>query len=216
MSGPAYRALSGFEEYLGRDLDAVARDLESFAALLKKWQPAQNLVSRETLDDLWTRHIRDSLQLLPHLPERSDTVLDFGSGGGFPALPMAIALKMTSAKFVLIESNTRKCSFLRTVTRTLGLSVNVLDSRVEFVSPEQVPLPDIITCRATAALEQIFAWIFPLIGPDTRLLLHKGREHGEEWRQAAAHWEADVLVLPSLTDPEGVVLDVRNLKQKST
>lgn len=214
MRRSALAALGGFEDQLGSDLATVAADLESFAVLLRKWQPAQNLVSRETLDELWDRHIRDSLQLLRYMPPKTQHVLDFGSGGGFPALPLAIVLKSRSAHFTLIESNRRKCSFLRTVVRELGLAVKVLDLRAESIESDTIRQPDVITCRATAALNQLFEWMFPLVGPETRLLLHKGREHGEEWRLAAAQWQADVLVLPSLTDPEGVVLDIRNLMKK--
>lgn len=215
MSSGAQSALEGLDPFLGRPNSDVAADLESFAALLKKWQPAQNLVSRETLDVLWTRHVRDSLQLLPHIPAHGSTFLDFGSGGGFPALPLAIALKLKSVEFRLIEPNRRKCSFLRAVSRELNLAVKVFDERAESVDSTSFPPIDLVTCRATAPLFRLFEWMMPFVGSQTRLLLHKGREHGEEWREAAAYWSADVLVLPSLTDPEGVVLDIRNLKPKN-
>src|SRR5690606_27442559 len=101
------------------------RDLESYAQLLKKWQAVQNLVSRETLDAVWSRHFADSLQMLPLLTASDKQFLDLGSGGGFPALPLAIALKGPNHQFTLVEPTSRKVSFLRTVARELGLSVTV-------------------------------------------------------------------------------------------
>lgn len=215
MSSNGVQALAGLETFLVRPVAEVAADLESFATLLRKWQPAQNLVSRETLEQMWTRHVRDSLQILSHLPPKVHQILDIGSGGGFPALPLAIALKGGAIQFTLVEANKRKCSFLRTVVRDLDLAAKVLDSRVESLPSAQLDIPDVITSRATAPLRQLLAWAYPLTGPATRLLVHKGREHGEEWSESAAHWQADVLILPSLTDPDGVVLDIRHLKHKS-
>ncbi len=215
MQGAGAQVLAGLEPQLGRPAAEVGADLESFADLLRKWQPAQNLVSRETLDAIWTRHMRDSLQLLPHLPPETRFVLDIGSGGGFPALPLAIALKEKPVWLSLVESNKRKCSFLRTVARELGLAVKVLDLRAESLNTAELGTPDVITSRATAPLQTLLTWMCPLTGPATRILVHKGREHGEEWSESAAQWDADVLVLPSLTDPEGVVLDIRHLKHKS-
>lgn len=210
MNARAESALAGFEHLLIRNPASVATDLESFAALLEKWQPAQNLVSRETLADVWTRHIRDSLQLLPLLGHASH-IFDVGSGGGFPALPLAIALNEGGTRFTLVESNKRKCAFLRTVVRELGLNVRVETGRVETLDPDDFPSVDVITSRATAALPLFFELISPFVRPETRLLLHKGREYGEELAQADAKWHMDVVVSTSLTDAAGVVLDIKNL-----
>ena len=69
---------------------SVQSDLDTFASLLRKWNAVQNLVSRETLDELWPRHIDDSLEILPLLRSTDLSILDIGSGGGFPAIPLAI------------------------------------------------------------------------------------------------------------------------------
>src|SRR5690606_32021627 len=111
--------------HFARPAKEIAADLESYANLLRKWQGVQNLVSRETLTSLWTRHFADSLQALALLRESDVEVLDFGSGGGFPALPMAIASKGLDRHFTLIEPTARKVSFLRTVSLELDISVNV-------------------------------------------------------------------------------------------
>src|SRR5690606_39206156 len=87
---PELSAIQRYEPYFARSLAEVAADLESYAKLLVKWQSVQNLVSRETLGQVWTRHFADSLQILSRTGPTDRLFLDFGSGGGFPALPMAI------------------------------------------------------------------------------------------------------------------------------
>jgi len=90
-------------------------DLEHYAALLRKWNAVQNLVSRETLAEIWPRHIEDSLQLVPLLRPHDRQIIDLGSGGGLPAIPMAIASRETERRFTLVEPVAKKASFLRAV-----------------------------------------------------------------------------------------------------
>lgn len=208
-------AIAPFAVHFVRSIDAVGSDLESYANLLHKWQKVQNLVSRETLAQMWTRHFADSLQILSLTSPKDRLFLDLGSGGGFPALPLAIASKGSDRQFVLIEPTARKVSFLRTVARDLNLNVTVIGRRSDEVDSRETGLPDVITSRALAALPQLCAWMEPFFGPDTRAILHKGREHVEELTLAGAHWHNDVLIKPSDTDPGGVILTVTNLQRKS-
>jgi len=208
-------SIERYAPHFARPLEQVSADLESYARLLKKWQAVQNLVSRETLEHVWTRHFADSLQILPLLRESDHQFMDFGSGGGLPALPLAIARKTSNQTFVLVEPNGRKVSFLRTVARELGLVVTVEGRRGEQIDSRETPVPDVITSRALAALPQLCSWMAPFFGPNTRALLHKGREHVEELAEAAAQWDFDVLIVPSDTDPSGVILELTNLRSKS-
>lgn len=208
-------AVERYSPHFERSLPKVIADLESYANLLGKWQTVQNLVSRETLSSLWTRHFADSLQVLPLLTERDQLFVDLGSGGGFPALPLAIATKGSGRRFVLVEPNARKVSFLRTVSREIGLDVVVIGQRSDEIDSRETGVPDVITSRALAELPQLCAWMDPFFGPDTRAILHKGREHVEELIQADAHWLQDVLIHPSDTDASGVILTIRNLRRKS-
>lgn len=193
----------------------VAADLESYALLLRKWQSVQNLVSRETLDAVWTRHFADSLQLLQLLEATDVHFLDFGSGGGFPALPLAIALKNGRQQFTLIEPNSRKVSFLRTVARELELSVNVLALRSDQIEPQTLHPSDVITSRALASLPQLCSWIAPFFAIGTKAILHKGSEHVNELAETVPLWAFDVVVTPSDTDPSGVLLTLRNLREQT-
>jgi 16S rRNA (guanine527-N7)-methyltransferase len=209
------QAVHQFEHHYTRSLSAIVADLESYAALLRKWQPVQNLVSRETLPELWSRHFLDSLQLLPLLNETDQRFLDLGSGGGFPALPLAIALKGEEHSFTLLEPTQRKASFLRTVVRELGLNVEVLALRSDQYDSRETTPPDVITSRALASLPQLCTWMQPHMVSQTRALLHKGREHGEEVREAATLFHFDVLTTSSITDPAGVILTLSNLQSIS-
>jgi 16S rRNA (guanine527-N7)-methyltransferase len=182
--------------------------------LLRKWQRVQNLVSRETLDDLWTRHVADSLQLLPLLGE-FETLLDLGSGGGLPAIPLAIARRGANETFVLVEPNARKSSFLRAVARDLGLPVRVETRRAEEIDPEEVPSIDVITSRALAPLKELCRMAAPFFGPNTRAILHKGREHVDELSESRAVWHHDVVITRSVTSSDGALIELRNLRPKT-
>lgn len=208
-------SIEPYAAFLSRPVDDVVRDLESYAKLLTKWQSIQNLVSRETLSQIWQRHFADSLQILALTTSRDRRFLDLGSGGGFPSLPLAIASKGTERKFVLVEPTARKVSFLRAVARELQLDVEVIGRRSEQIDSRETGVPDVITSRALAALPQLCFWMAPFFGPQSRALLHKGREHVEELRESSALWHHDVLIDRSDTDPNGVILTIRNLALKS-
>lgn len=197
------------------DPDRVARDLASLHRLLNKWQRVQNLVSRETLSGFWERHVADSLQLVPLLPERAGHILDLGSGGGFPALPLAIALKERGPALTLVESNGRKVAFLRAVARELALNVQVVDKRIEAVVSRETGPVDVITARALAGLPALCGYSWPFWRPETRALFHKGREHVEEIAESAAQWHHDVVIHDSVVERGGVILELSNLRPLS-
>jgi 16S rRNA (guanine527-N7)-methyltransferase len=188
-------------------------ELARFAALLRKWNAVQNLVSRETIDQLWPRHIGDSLQLMKFVRATDRHVIDLGSGGGFPAMPMAIASRGTERRFTLIEPIAKKAAFLRTVARELQLPVTVLAQRAEDVDSRETA--DLVTARALAALPVLLPLCARFCAPDGRLLLPKGRNYREELDAAAALYHFDMVAHPSESDPEAVILEITNLRAKS-
>src|SRR5215813_5953349 len=105
-------------------LTPVSRETEArldrYLALLLEWQAKTNLVAPSTLPNLWTRHVADSLQLLPLAPSAKIWV-DLGSGGGFPGVVLACALAKTPGAHVhLVERNSKKAAFLREALRVTG------------------------------------------------------------------------------------------------
>lgn len=205
--------LAPYLDRLTASPDQVARDLDAYVALLRKWNAVQNLVSRETLNEVWTRHIGDSLQILRFLVPKDHIFVDLGSGGGLPALPLAIASRGLERRFELFEPVTKKAGFLKTVARELSLPVTVHAERAgPFDSRETA---DVITSRALAALPHLLGYALPFTGDSSRLLLHKGREYRAELDEAAALFDFDVVVHPSESGAGGVVLEIAYLRAKS-
>lgn len=209
----ALSALAPYRDLLAAPEVEIAADLEKYAVLLTKWNAVQNLVSRETLSELWPRHIADSLQLLLYLHADDRNFLDLGSGGGFPALPLAIASRGLERRFTLLEPVTKKASYLKTAAREIDLPVTVLALRAEqFDSRETI---DVVTSRALAALPQLLGYIAPFCSEKTRALLHKGREYRSELSEAAALFDFDVIDHASESGAGGVILEISNLRLKS-
>lgn len=207
---PAEPHLGRYDQWLGRPVGAVASDLESYTLLLRKWNAAQNLVSRET-SELWSRHLIDGLQLVRYISPTDRRLVDIGSGGGLPAFPLAIALHpgWPGMSYTLIEANAKKVAFLKAARRELGLDwLEVRQARAEQAG--EFPA-DIVTSRAVAPLSTLFTFVAPLISLDGRALLHKGREHVDEIAGARAKWRFDVVVHASDVDIDGVILEVTGL-----
>lgn len=212
MALPA--GIDEYAQYFARPMAEVVADLESFARLLRRWNAVQNLVSRETEAALWERHIVDSLQILPLLRRDDERMLDIGSGGGLPALPLAIALKGGPARFTLVEPVGKKVAFLRTVIRELGLAAEAVAGRIEAIDSRETQF-DVVTSRALASLPQLLDWLAPHFRPNTRAILHKGKDHPVELRESRLAFDFDVILTPSATDDSGVLLQITNLRRKS-
>ena len=195
----------------GQDVSRETMErLQGFAALVEKWTPRINLIARGTLDDLWNRHIVDSAQIYAFAPESYGTWADLGSGGGFPGIVAAIIARerQPGADFVLIESDQRKCAFLRTATRELDLAVTVIAGRIESVAPQQA---DVVSARALAPLGALLPLIDRHLAPDGRALIHKGRRAPQEMAEAREHWSFALEDHPSITDPDARLLDIQRI-----
>ena len=182
--------------------------LQTYEALLKKWQGAVNLVSSNTLQDSKKRHFEDSLQLADLIPENS-IVFDLGSGAGFPGMVLAIARQ--DLKVSLIESDTKKCTFLSTVSRETQTEVKIVNQRIEDVSRETIP--DIITARALASLDKLISYSLPWleINHDLAMILLKGGQVDAEIKEAKANYSFDLERWPSNTG-DGFILRLTNIK----
>jgi 16S rRNA (guanine527-N7)-methyltransferase len=193
--------------------ETVAR-LDRFVALLMTWQRRINLIARPTETDLWTRHIADSLQLLPLAPGAHIWV-DLGSGGGFPGVVIACALADTpGARVHLVESNTKKAAFLREAVRASGAPATVHAVRAEdFV--EDVPKRiEIVTARAVAPLSRLLAIAYPLLKSGAVGLFPKGQDAARELTSAAGCWKLQASLAPSRTDPKARIVVVRGVERE--
>ena len=179
--------------------------LEAYVALLTKWQSAINLIGRDTLDDVWRRHIQDSAQLAGLVPDTAKTLTDLGSGAGFPGLVLAI---MCDLDVTLIESAGKKASFLREAARLTNARATVLSQRIEAAPPV---VSDVVTARALAPLDMLLGYAARFAGPDTLCLFPKGARAEAELTEAAKSWTMNVTRHPSVTDDQGVILEIRGL-----
>jgi 16S rRNA (guanine527-N7)-methyltransferase len=188
--------------------------LELLERELRRWQAIKNLVGPATLDQIWDRHIVDSLQLLALAPEARNWI-DLGSGAGFPGLVLAIAGAERGLKVHLVESNSRKCSFLRHVSRLTGADATVHEARLETVIPNYIGKVDVVSARALASLTMLLEWTEPLLKAGAIGLFPKGRDVEIELTEARKKWTFDPDVLPSLTDSEARILRITSIESHS-
>ncbi len=201
------------QEVCGAVSRETFRDLEAFEQLFLKWAERINLVAPSTIQDLWNRHLLDSVQLLPLAPSAKHWV-DLGSGGGFPGLVVAILLKSDSASLVdLVESNRKKAGFLQTVVGHFALRAKVHASRIE-AAVAQLDVPDVVTARALAPLIDLLTLAEPFLSAGARALFHKGRDYQRELQESAELWSFDLLEHRSVVEPDSVVLEIANLRRR--
>jgi 16S rRNA (guanine527-N7)-methyltransferase len=188
--------------------------LDMFVDALLLRQQTMNLVAASTLPQLWTRHIADSLQLLAIAPTAKVWV-DFGSGGGFPGIPIACALADQPGPTVhLIESIGKKAAFLREVVRAIGLPAVVHQQRAEKFGDSLHDAADAVTARALAPLKTLCDQAFALICRGAVGIFPKGQDVDAELTEAAKYWSIDAEKVPSQTSPHGSIVVIRGLKPR--
>ena len=198
------------------DLD-VSREsvekLEIYHALLLKWQKAINLVSGKMLDETWVRHFADSAQMVQFIPEHVKSVVDFGSGAGFPAA--LIAILRPDLEVSVVESDERKCQFMRTVSRETNTPIRIINARIESVSPEDIA-PDLITARALASVSQLLEYAQPFVAENSELemLLLKGERASDEVSEAQLVYDFESDRYPSVTNRDACILHLKSIKKR--
>jgi 16S rRNA (guanine527-N7)-methyltransferase len=190
----------------------TAARLDNFVALLLQWQARTNLIAPSTIGEVWTRHVADSLQLIS-LARDARVWVDFGSGGGFPGIPVACALAETKdARVHLVESNSKKAAFLREAVRVTRAPGKVHAARAESFAESCAETVHVVTARALAPLKILCDQAFPLIAKGAVGLFPKGQDVEAELTEAAKYWSIKAERVPSLTSPEGAIVIVRGLK----
>ena len=182
--------------------------LNVYADLLLKWQSSINLIGPGTVQEIWHRHFYDSAQLFPHLI-CDGSVIDMGSGAGFPGLVLAA---MGRRNMILIESNKKKCAFLRDVSRRLSLDVTICETRIEACFC--LPKAQYVVSRALASLDILLSYAYPLLADGGTCLFFKGRTAETELTVAQKNWIMDLKYCPSDTDPQGVILVIGGLEPR--
>lgn len=192
-------------------LPGVSREtndrLSLYADLLLKWTPRINLVSRSSVDDLWNRHIVDSAQISDLAPHPVAHWADLGSGGGFPGLVVAIlaAEGESPGRITLVESDQRKCAFLRTVLRETGVTATVLSERIEDLPRLDA---DVLSARALTDLDGLLAYCSRHLAPGGTAIFPKGASWKKELEAAQRKWRFESRIDKSRTDAQSVILTI--------
>jgi len=197
-------------EYLHKEF-GVSREtyekLTSYVDLLKTRNDQLNLIGKGTIDNIWERHIIDSIQLSKHLKPGSK-ILDFGSGAGLPGLILAIL----GFEVISVESIAKKCKFQQEIVDKLGLNCKIINDRIENFHVEH---EIIVTARAVAALKKLFSLSQKHLTNGRTALFMKGRSYKEEISDAQKLWSFKYKAYKSITSDESVILKISELKWKS-
>jgi 16S rRNA (guanine527-N7)-methyltransferase len=184
------------------------RRLCAYEALLRQWSAHINLVAASTLADPWRRHFLDSAQLFPLIPPGADSLVDLGSGAGFPGLVLAI---IGMPGVTLVEADGRKCAFLREAARVTGATVTIHHARIDSLPRATFA---VVTARGLAPLNRLLPWAERFIGPATVCLFPKGREAAQELLADNKMWDMEVATYASLSDPRGVILRLSQVRRR--
>ncbi|MAU52149.1 MAG: 16S rRNA (guanine(527)-N(7))-methyltransferase RsmG [Roseovarius sp.] len=194
----------------------VSRETEErlsiYRALLEKWNPRINLVSRASLAAFQTRHVADSAQLHDLVPHPVGHWADLGSGGGFPGLVIAMLAQETGspARVSLVESDARKSAFLATVIRETGIAAELHTSRIEALAPLAA---DVVSARALADLSTLLGFAERHMRPEGHALFPKGIRWREELAAAQSAWQFTHRVAKSETETGSVILIARGISR---
>ncbi|UZD90710.1 16S rRNA (guanine(527)-N(7))-methyltransferase RsmG [Cognatishimia activa] len=186
--------------------------LALLAELLEKWNSKINLVSPSTIKDLWNRHILDSVQLFNLAQPSGGKWLDIGSGGGFPGLVLAIMNAELPAPWdiTMMESDVRKCTFLRTVLRETSVKADVVTARIEKADPHSA---DVLSARALADLDALLSFSERHLEANGTAIFPKGVNWKKEVQAAEKSWSFSSEVIKSETQEGAVILKVRDIKR---
>lgn len=188
--------------------------LDQYVSLLTRWQAAKNLVGPATLDHAWTRHIADSAQLVALVPD-ARTWVDLGSGAGFPGLVVACLQRDVPGMMVhLVESNGRKCAFLREAIRLLKVPAKVHDGRIEAVLDGWQGRVDVVSARALAPLSDLLHLGRKLLTTGAVGIFPKGQDVDEELTEAAKYWKIQASTVASKTDPKARIVVVEKAEPR--
>jgi 16S rRNA (guanine527-N7)-methyltransferase len=191
----------------------VSRETEDrlaiFVELLDRWRQKTNLISNSTFATVWTRHIADSAQLSALAPDAKRWV-DMGSGAGFPGLVIAIQLAGVPGALVhCIESDGRKCAFLREAARATGAAAAIHPQRVEAIEPKSLGTVDAVTARAFAPLPLTIELARPWMERGAIAVFPRGESAKDQIAALPEAWAYAIETLQSVVNPKAAILRIR-------
>ena len=188
----------------------IIRKLKAYENLLKEWQNKFNLISNNSLNHIWSRHILDSAQLFRLLPKQNmnQITYDIGTGAGFPGVVLAI---LGRTDIVLCDSNNKKCNFLQEVKNKLNLNV-IIDN----IRAEELPLKsaNIVLARAVAPLEKLISLSWPLLKKNGIAIFPKGKNWNRELISAQKYFFFEYDLVKSITSDVSYIIIIKRIEKK--
>lgn len=186
--------------------------LQLFDQVFLETQAHTNLVAPASIEERWTRHYADSLQLLETVPPAATSWFDIGSGAGFPAIILAAVLqeRFPNLRFTACDSVKKKARFLEAAVDAMQLTnVTVSDQRAEVFHVKRTRF-DVVSARAVAGLDKLLDLTVPLLAKGGLLIFPKGEKADEELTQAAQRWTFKTESRPSMTHDSAKILLLRH------
>ena len=187
---------------------------KEYENLLVNRNKTLNLVGNSTINYIWTRHFLDSVQVIDFIDKNDKSLIDVGSGAGFPGLILALVLKdrKISLKIKLIEKSIKKAKFLKNLINDLNLNVEVINQNV---LDEQVKLfDDVIIARAFKPLEVILELIHNKAQNWKKIFIFLGKTGKNELLQVSKNWDIEYKQRVSVTSSDSLVIEINRLKKK--
>ena len=188
--------------------------LKKYEDTLIKANKTLNLIGNSTIKDIWTRHFLDSVQVIDFIDKNNKTLVDLGSGAGFPGLVLAIALKdrKIPLKIKLIEKSPKKVKFLKNLINELHLNVevinkNILEEPIKFFD-------DVFITRAFKPLNMILQLIHNKAKNWKKIFIFLGKTGKKELLQASKSWDIEYKQRVSVTSNDSIIIEINRLKKK--
>ena len=188
--------------------------LKKYEDILIKANKTLNLIGNSTIKDIWTRHFLDSVQVIDFIDKNNKTLVDLGSGAGFPGLVLAIALKdrKIPLKIKLIEKSPKKVKFLKNLINELQLNVevinqNILDEPIKFFD-------DVFVARAFKPLKMILQLMHNKAKNWKKIFIFLGKTGKGELLQASKSWDIEYKQRVSVTSNDSIIIEINRLKKK--
>ena len=183
--------------------------LTKYVDFLIEYNNKINLIGKSTINDIWDRHITDSLQLVKNIDNYNIKIADLGSGAGLPGIPLSI---IGIKEVHLFEKSVRKCEFLEQAKNFSNNKIVVRNENLNEIKKENF---DIIVSRALADLNTLLHFSKNLSTKSTKLLFLKGKKIYNEIEEAKKYWHFDYKLIDSITSNEGKIIEITSFAEKS-
>tara|TARA_Y100000590_G_scaffold274153_1_gene307841 strand:+ start:477 stop:1112 length:636 start_codon:yes stop_codon:yes gene_type:complete len=190
------------------------RSLTKYENMLIKANKGLNLIGKSTINEIWTRHFLDSAQVIDFIDKNDKTLLDIGSGAGFPGLVLAIISKDRNIplKIKLIEKSHKKTKFLKDIVSELNLNVEVINQNI-FENSKKLS-EDVFVSRAFKPLKIILQLIHNNAEKWKKIFIFLGKTGKGELLQASKIWDIGYKQRMSVTSSDSIVIEINKLKKK--